>query len=187
MAFDAGDYGGPATIEELEDMPDNGMRHELIGGEIVMTPPPGEWHQDVTYHLMARLGPACEGRGLAVRDNRGVYFAASEQEIIPDLVVYRAGSKPLRTVYLDPADVVLAVEVVSFSTRRRDRLDKPRLCAEHGIGLYLLVDPFPAPVTVGLFGLTGTSTTYDRLAEVTAGERLRLPEPFGFDLDTAGL
>jgi Uma2 family endonuclease len=182
-------YDGPVTLDRIEELPDIGARVELMAGEARLTLVQGAGHADAVSRLLTRIDPECEWRRLSLRarTNRGVYFAASEEMIVPDLVVYRAEGRTLRGVYLDPADVVLVVEVASLATRRRDRFEKPALCARYGIGLYLLVDPFPMPVTVTLFAMNGEGSTYERVTEVTAGEPLWLPAPFGFELDTSGL
>ncbi|HWR46507.1 MAG TPA: Uma2 family endonuclease, partial [Pseudonocardiaceae bacterium] len=41
---------GPAgefTVEDLERMPDDGRRYELLDGVLVVSPAPGVWHQEV--------------------------------------------------------------------------------------------------------------------------------------------
>ena len=180
-----GQYGWPATIEDLEAMPGaEGHRYELIGGEIIVTPPPGIWHQSVAHRLAVILDCACEKQALAVLPGAGVMLG-HEEVVIPDVVVYRPGRPPIRGIYLVPEDIVLAVEVVSRSSRRIDRVAKPEALAGHGVPLYLLVDPFPPPVHLRLFALEGDS--YDQIAQVEAGTPLPLPEPFNIELDTTGL
>lgn len=179
-----GEYGWPATIEDLEAVPGaEGHRYELIDGDIVVTPPAGEWHQDVAHLLSVALDPVCEERGLAVRQNRGILLP--EGMVIPDVVVYRADRPAIRDIYLSPEDVILAVEVVSHSSRRMDRFRKPAALAAADIPLYLLVDPFPRPVRLTLFALDDDS--YDQVARVEPGTPLHLPDPFDVDLDTSRL
>jgi len=63
-----------------------------------------------------------------------------------------------------------------------------RANAEARIPLYLLVDPYTDPPAVTLFSEPGHDG-YERRQTAAAGQplRLRLPEPFGLDLDTARL
>jgi Putative restriction endonuclease len=82
--------------------------------------------------------------------------------------------------------VLLAAEVVSPSSRRRDREVKPRAYAQGGVALYLLVDRFAKPPAVTLFSQPGADG-YGRRRTAGAGEPLRLPRPFGIALDTARL
>ncbi|MGH8998368.1 MAG: Uma2 family endonuclease [Acidimicrobiia bacterium] len=74
------------SLADLEAMPDDGRRYELIGGAIVMTPAPGPAHQRVSRRLQALL-EAATAPGHEV-------FAApidldlpGEQRVQPDLVV----------------------------------------------------------------------------------------------------
>ena len=64
----------------------------------------------------------------------------SDGVVIPDVVVYRPDHPPIRDIYVVPADVVLAVEIVSRSTRRMDRLVKPAVLAADGV-------PLPSPLS----------------------------------------
>jgi Uma2 family endonuclease len=82
--------------------------------------------------------------------------------------------------------VLLTAEVISASGVRVDREVKPRACALAGIPLYLLVDRFTRPVTISLHSKPGANG-YAKLSTVTAGEKIRLPAPFGLILDTSTL
>lgn len=44
------------TVKDLDKLPDDGLRYELIGGSIVMTPPPEPTHQRVSRRLCTLLG-----------------------------------------------------------------------------------------------------------------------------------
>ena len=46
------------NVADLEAMPDDGRRYELIGGAIVMTPAPGVDHQRVSRRLQRLLEDA---------------------------------------------------------------------------------------------------------------------------------
>ncbi|MGH2719060.1 MAG: Uma2 family endonuclease [Actinomycetota bacterium] len=48
---------------------------------------------------------------------------------------------------LDPADVLLAVEIVSPGSRTRDRVTKPVVCAQWGIPSYWRVEPDESPTS----------------------------------------
>ena len=43
------------TREDLDALPDDGLRHELIDGTFVMTPAPGVGHQSMSAELTAVL------------------------------------------------------------------------------------------------------------------------------------
>jgi Uma2 family endonuclease len=183
VEVDRAGYGGRATIDLLEAIDDELLRYELVDGELVVTPPPTEWHQDAVFELVGQMLEPCKQRGLRLRDNRGVLFD-DETMIIPDLVVYQPGP-PIRERYLSPGQVVLAVEVVSRSSQRQDRFTKPGLLAAHKVPLYLLIDPFTSPTRLTLYQIEGQD--YGPGVQVEAGASLRLPEPFGLEIDTVAL
>ncbi|HEY3003229.1 MAG TPA: Uma2 family endonuclease, partial [Kribbellaceae bacterium] len=52
-------WGRPLTADDLESMPDDGHRYELIDGALVVTPAPSPQHQIVLVNLLVRLNAAC--------------------------------------------------------------------------------------------------------------------------------
>jgi Uma2 family endonuclease len=181
MGFPA--WNSPLTIEDLEKLPDNGLRHELLDGHFVMNPPPAVRHNRVVDNLRRQLQACCDAAGFLVLENQGVDLG--EDVVVPDLTVYREDAPIERGIYLDGADALLVVEVISPSTRKMDRITKPVKCASHGVPLYLLVDPTVTPLTATLYTLDGLD--YDAGVIVRAGEPLALPAPFALTIDTASL
>lgn len=48
------DVAHPFTVADLEGMPDDGRRYELIDGELLVSPAPGWPHQEAAYTLYTR-------------------------------------------------------------------------------------------------------------------------------------
>ena len=50
----------PFTVSDLEEMPDDGRRYELIDGELLVSPAPGWAHQEAvgTAYLVIRCWPS---------------------------------------------------------------------------------------------------------------------------------
>jgi Putative restriction endonuclease len=82
--------------------------------------------------------------------------------------------------------VLLAAEVVSPSSQRRDRVAKVRAYAQGRVPVYLLIDEVTDPATLTLFSDPDESS-YRSCVPAMAGQALRLPEPFGIALDTRRL
>ncbi|MFC9297065.1 Uma2 family endonuclease [Streptomyces sp. NPDC057011] len=84
-----------------------------------------------------------------------------------------------------PDQTLLIVEVTSESTAETDRVVKRRRYAEYGAPLYLLIDRVEGTVTLfsepGRLGYTRTEGPHP------FGTTVRLPEPFGIELDTSEL
>ena len=51
--------GAPFTVEDLDRMPDDGHRYELIDGMLIVSPAPGLPHQRVALVLGTLLEQAC--------------------------------------------------------------------------------------------------------------------------------
>ncbi|MEV0782662.1 Uma2 family endonuclease [Streptomyces sp. NPDC050423] len=84
-----------------------------------------------------------------------------------------------------PDRTLLVVEVTSEADAETDRVVKRRRYAEYRAPLYLLVDRIEGSVTLcsepGHLGCTRVDGPHP------FGAVLRLPDPFGLDLDTSGL
>ena len=167
------------------DAPD-GYRAELLDGEIVMSPPPDGNHEstidqivwqvfrnssvEMSFSSTKGLIVPSDGSGSSGRVIPDITFAPRELDIFH-------GAPP----WMDPSGVALVVEVTS-SEPGRDREGKRRAYAGAGIPLYLLVDRKVQRVT--LFSRPA-GQDYRRLEPAKFGEKIGLPTPFDFPLDTA--
>jgi Uma2 family endonuclease len=122
--------GRPFTVHDLEAMPDDGRRYELIDGMLLVTPAPGWSHQEMSATLYRVLHAAClpELRVLlapfAVR-------TAPINEVQPDVLVARYDD--LTEACLPVAPVFVA-ETLSRSTQLNDRNPRRRTTSGWGWG-----------------------------------------------------
>jgi Uma2 family endonuclease len=125
------------TVADLAHTPDDGLRYELVDGVLLVSPAPSNRHQIVVGELHVLLRAACPADArvmLAPTD----YQPTQRRSLQPDLlVVHRAdvGDEPIS------APLLLAVEVLSPSTRSVDLLLKSGVYAESGVAAYWVVDP----------------------------------------------
>lgn len=173
----------PFTVDELFALPEDGMRHELYDGALLVTPPPGMRHGRVVGRLRtafaAQLPP-----DLVALENIGVLLTPSRL-LVPDLVVLADALTDSDAPHCLARDVRLVVEVQSPSTAAVDRTLKLTLYAEAGISLYLRVVPAGRePGRLHLHRLVAGSYATESVA---AGGTLTLPEPFGVALEAAEL
>jgi Uma2 family endonuclease len=132
-------HTGTWTEADLADLPDDGLRRELLEGALLVNPPPSGRHQLLTGDLVHRLRAAAGG-DLAVVEGLGVRVPGGTV-LIPDIVVGdRRAVIEASSGILDPGDVALMVEVVSPSSHSMDRLTKPPLYAAAGIPAYWRVE-----------------------------------------------
>lgn len=128
---------GPLTRAELDAMPDDGRRHELIDGVLIVTPAPRWGHQDVVGRLYLLLCNACPEQLQVVLAPFDV--ALSDDTVLqPDLLVAEFADITDRDL---PKVPLLAVEVASPSTRLFDLNTKKARYDEAGIGAYWVIDP----------------------------------------------
>jgi Uma2 family endonuclease len=171
------------TLQEIHDSLDiPGHRVELIGGRIVVSPSPVIRHGQIVMWLAESLIDVCAAKGWNRLPQTTLDLLATEERIVPDLLLY-PDDESIAGEWLVPADrALLVAEVVSPSSRRDDYEDKRESCAQNGIPMYLIVDPFDATLTL----CTEPSDTGYRLIHIVdAGGKLDLPEPFGITLDTS--
>lgn len=130
-------HGRSMTRADLEELPDDGWRHELVDGALVMTPAPGWRHQSAVVRLVVTLDAACPPALRVVVAPFSV-FLGHDTVAQPDLVVVRRDSITDAGVLGAP---LLAVEVLSPSTRHIDLGLKRVRYATAGCPSYWVVDP----------------------------------------------
>jgi Uma2 family endonuclease len=107
------------TLDEVHSLPDDGNKYELVRGELFVTPPPSNEHETIIARLSRILVPYVDAQGLGLVYHARSVVRAEGSEVEPDLFV-RPG-QPSRSTNWDNAPIpLLAVEVLSGSTRRRD-------------------------------------------------------------------
>jgi Uma2 family endonuclease len=176
------------SLRDLWDQIDTGHKKaEIITGELIVSPIPVFWHEEVCHWLLLNLLEACNANDWFPDRVGAIDLPGTGDRIQPDLMILRDPSTIPDLESLRPLDqVLLTAEVTSASSIRRDREVKPRSCALAGIPLYLLVDRFTKPVTISLHSEPGQDG-YATVTTVTAGEKLHLPAPFNLTLDTSAL
>ncbi|HYZ57910.1 MAG TPA: Uma2 family endonuclease [Streptosporangiaceae bacterium] len=172
----------PFTIDDLYALPDDGMRHELIDGALLVSPPPANRHQLAVTRFLGLLLSAKPGE-YEVLDGPGIRLSP-DRLLQPDLIIGPRDALTADVLYLDARDVEAAIEVVSPSSIATDRITKPALYAEAGIGIYIRVEQIgPDAPTVYAYRLE--SGTYHLYTSAHAGQTLTLDKPFPFSFDPA--
>jgi Uma2 family endonuclease len=131
------------TVDDLELLPEGeGVRHEILEGELVMSAAPVTEHQRIAGRLFVILY-----RALVESGHAEVFSAPFDVELSrsscvePDLVVIRAEHADRITAKRLVGAPDLAIEILSPGTASRDLVTKLKLYARHGIPCYWVVDP----------------------------------------------
>lgn len=132
---------GKLTYEEFLDWCDEDTLAEWVEGEVIMTSPASEEHQDIGSLLEMALRAFVEAYklGKVMRAPFQMKLDSSGRE--PDLLFVSAGRlNRVRETYLDgPAD--LAIEIVSPESGARDRGEKFYEHEAGGVREFWLIDP----------------------------------------------
>ncbi|MGI8643529.1 MAG: Uma2 family endonuclease [Thermomicrobiales bacterium] len=131
---------------DLLEMPvDISQRHEILEGELFVSPSPSLIHQVLLQELNVRLLTYVRDRQLGHLLIGPVDVKRSEYGVtVPDLLFVRKSRARIvklgEQAITEPPDLV--VEVISPSSHRRDRVRKFAFYAEFSVQEYWLVDPF---------------------------------------------
>jgi Uma2 family endonuclease len=127
------------TFSDLERLPDDEGRYEIIDGELIVTPSPASRHQDVAAALLRLfLSWSIEHTGWKVNSPGGVYISETTW-LEPDLTVTAIPHFAYRR-WQDQPPPLLALEILSPSTASRDRLSKRPIYLSHGVREVWIVD-----------------------------------------------
>ena len=141
-------FGSPFTVAELDRMPDDGHRYELLDGALLVGPRPTTVHQFVATRLSSMLDRECP-EDLCVVVEPAVQLDL-RTEFDPDLVVV-----PLDEVgdakFMTPP--LLVVEIRSPSTALFDLNRKKAAYEKFGVPSYWIVNPDPGRPELTVFEL----------------------------------
>ncbi|MCA2213844.1 Uma2 family endonuclease [Jidongwangia harbinensis] len=166
------------TVEDVFKLPDDTPRVELTDGVLSVVPSPNGGHQRINWRLVAwldRHAPEDMEASLAV----GVVIGY-RNTLEPDALLLRRPVDYEHHFY-EPSQVVLAVEIVSPGTKRRDRLQKPALYAAAGIPHFWRIEQNP----LHLFAYDLVDGRYELVAD--SADELVLTAPFEIKLPIADI
>jgi Uma2 family endonuclease len=172
------------TYDELAaELPESNLPTELWDGELIMSPAPSFFHQEIVARLYKMLDRWVRKHRLG----RTVFapldmVLAPRRSVQPDVMfISNERLDIIQTVVRGPADLV--AEVISPEGRRRDRFDKRDLYEQHGVREYWLIDPEAR--TVEVFHLEGPAyrlTGRWRAGEIAESQLLK-----GFSVPVSNL
>ena len=157
------------TLEDVLNLPDDAPRVELSDGVMIVVPSPTLGHQfigNLLWSWLAQHAPEQFAPATAV----GVAVTV-DSTLEPDVLLLR---RPLVLInhFVTASQVIIAIEVVSAGTKRRDRLEKPVEYAAAGIPHFWRIEQDPIHVFAYALGKSG----YELVADAT--DELVLTEPF---------
>lgn len=153
------------TIDDLDSLPDDGNRYEIIEGELFVSRAPNLKHQRVSINIVAMflaylarnpIGEILATPGVIFSDFNGV---------IPDLVFItheRRDEIASGDRIIGAPDLMIEIVSPGAENEKRDRIAKRQLYGKYGVKEYWVVDPYQRTVEVYLL----------------KGQRLKLQESY---------
>jgi Uma2 family endonuclease len=130
------------TVDMLDELPDDGNKYEIVDGELLVSPGPTRVHERCVGELFLLLSPyverweigMCLGSNAQVVPNRRTAMK-------PDVSVIAVPPGGVDVHWRDGDRLLLAIEVLSPSTARYDRVKKrPAYLSMNAE--YWIVDPY---------------------------------------------
>jgi Uma2 family endonuclease len=178
----ARDPAEPFTFADLDAMPDDGRRRELIGGSLVVSPAPFGAHQWCAGRLFRILDEASARDTVVVPAPYDWRVEATGESFQPDVTVIRRTDfdpdGPLR------ATPLLVVEIISPRQEAQDRTFKRARYEALRVPAYWIVDPATPSLTELRLSSRGR---YTQRAAVTGDETFPTGCPFPVGLTPAAL
>ena len=171
--------GRPFTRPDLDSMPDDGHRYELIDGCLIVSPAPSRRHQRVVVNLTVLLHLHCpEGFEVLVAP---FDVALSDDSVLqPDVLVARRSDLTDRDLPTAPS---LAIEILSPSTRHVDLTLKRARYEAAGCPSYWVIDPNTPSLTAWEL----REDEYVEVAAVTGAAEFSTERPFTVTFTPADL
>jgi Uma2 family endonuclease len=169
---------GDWTVDDLDALPDDGFRYELVDGVLLVSPSPLLPHQVALMGLLTALHAAAPDDLRVLPAPLDVRLSLTRQ-LQPDIVVVPRSA--LTPKLVDPP--LLVVEVLSPSTRATDLTLKRHVFEQAGVPAYWLLDPEVPSLTA--LELRGGG--YVEVASAVGGESFVIERPFPVRLSPAEL
>jgi len=141
------------TVSDLDLLPDDGNRYEVLAGTLLVTPSPGSAHQGVAARLVALFAAHILARRLGLF-SPGVVTLPPLTQLEPDILVVPPRFAP-GTPWAEISEHWLAVEIMSRSSRVYDREFKRDAYVALGVREVWLVDVRDRSIEVCVRGGAG--------------------------------
>lgn len=169
------------VAEKIEEL--TGLRVQVLGGSLVMSPTPRGKHAGVIARLRRQLESALP-EGLAAYEVSSIALPDDPDDYVtPDLIVLPEDWEDDDDWLAAPEDAALAVEVISKSEKSKEISDKADWYAGAAVAVLLVVDPRNG---TWMLRMRPENGTYQDTVSGKYSEAVPLPEPIGVDIVTDG-
>jgi Uma2 family endonuclease len=137
------------TYDELvAEMPETNLPCELWDGELIMSPAPSFFHQEIVFRFSHWLYEWISKRKLGKVVNAPIDMVLSPHRVTQPDVAFIARERLNIITKTINGPVDLAAEIISLGHWNRDRIEKRDLYEQYGVREYWLIDPEAETVEV---------------------------------------
>jgi Uma2 family endonuclease len=130
------------TYDAYRALPETGPKYQLVDGELLMSPAPTYWHQEVSARLFWEMRRYVEQEELGKVLYSPLDVILSDEDVFqPDIVFVSTARRGIIVTEGIRGVPDLCVEVLSPSTRDLDLKTKRLIYARHGVPELWIVDP----------------------------------------------
>ena len=129
------------TADDLQDLPDDGNRYEVIDGELFVSPAPSLNHQAAVGRLYRILADYLDRQRIAFPyvSPADITFSPT-RAVQPDVFVVPLVNGRRPRAFVEVGRLLVAAEVLSPSTARADRVAKRTLFRDERVSEYWIID-----------------------------------------------
>jgi len=172
------------TYDELvAEMPETNQPSELWDGELIMSPTPSFYHQEIVMRLAQLLHDWVRKHKLGKVVCAPIDMVLSPHRVTQPDVVFISKERLGIIARAINGPVDLAAEVISLGNRNRDRIEKRDLYEQYGVKEYWIIDPEAQTVEV----LHLENGRYQLVMRCTAGQKAASRLLPGFELSVTSL
>jgi Uma2 family endonuclease len=162
------------TYEDYILLPNDRNRHEILEGELTVTPAPSTKHQIASGNLFVLLAHYIKQRDLGKLFHAPIDLILESTSVLqPDLLFVSRTRQSIITERAVEGAPDLVIEILSPATSRTDRITKAQIYARHRVQAYWIVDPELEIVEIYLLEADGY-----RLAATLQGKTPTFAPPF---------
>ncbi len=140
------------TVEDYRAMPETGPRYQLIEGELIMSPAPNRYHQDISRNLEFLLLKYLEKHPIGKIYHAPFDVYLTQYNVFqPDILFVSKARVSILTEAGAEGAPNLVIEILCPRTAVLDKESKRKVYAREGVKELWILDP--ATKTVALFRL----------------------------------
>jgi Uma2 family endonuclease len=162
------------TYEDYVLLPNDRNRHEILEGELTVTPAPSTKHQTASGNLFVLLAHHIKQRDLGKLFHAPIDLILESTSVLqPDLLFVSKARQNIITERAVEGAPDLVIEILSPATSRTDRTTKAQIYSRHRVPAYWIVDPEQEVIEIYLLEADGY-----RLAATLQGKTPTFAPPF---------